>query len=148
MQPKTKKLIVCAALLMFFALTGFSQDRVISGKVQTKNKIGISTALVQTSNSKRQVSADNEGNFTINVKAEDKAITISSLGFVTERFSLSSKTTPDYILQEDTKILGDVVVTAYGIKKEAKRIGYAVQELKGDDLTKARDPNPINSLAG
>lgn len=148
MQPKTKKLIVCTALLMFFALTGFSQDKVISGKVQTKNKIGISGALVQTSNSKRQVSADNEGNFTINVKAEDKAIMISSLGFITERFSLSSKTTPDFILQEDTKVLSDVVVTAYGIKKEARKLGYASQEIKGADLTKARDANPINSLVG
>ncbi|MEI9955503.1 MAG: TonB-dependent receptor plug domain-containing protein [Ferruginibacter sp.] len=51
-------------------------------------------------------------------------------------------------MQDDPKSLTEVVVTAYGIKKEVKRIGYSVQEVKGSDLTKARDANPINSLAG
>jgi len=41
-----------------------------------------------------------------------------------------------------------VVVTAYGVRKEAKRLGYSLQEVKGSELTKARDANPINSLAG
>ena len=44
--------------------------------------------------------------------------------------------------------LTDVVVTALGVRKETKRLGYSVQEVKGSDLTKARESNPINSLTG
>ncbi|MBS0026504.1 SusC/RagA family TonB-linked outer membrane protein [Chitinophaga sp. 22321] len=51
-------------------------------------------------------------------------------------------------LQEDTKALSEVVVTALGVKKEIKKIGYAVQEVKGADLVKARDANPITGLTG
>jgi TonB-linked SusC/RagA family outer membrane protein len=51
-------------------------------------------------------------------------------------------------LTEDNKQLTEVVVTALGVKKEVRRIGYSVQEVKGADLNKARDPNPINSLVG
>ena len=44
--------------------------------------------------------------------------------------------------------MSEVVVTALGIKKEVKRLGYSVQEVKGSDLVKAREPNPINGLVG
>jgi TonB-dependent SusC/RagA subfamily outer membrane receptor len=51
-------------------------------------------------------------------------------------------------MKNDSKALTEVVVTAYGIKKEVRKLGYSVQEVKGADLIKARDPNPINGLAG
>jgi hypothetical protein len=51
-------------------------------------------------------------------------------------------------LRPDDKQLGEVVVTALGIKKDKKRIGYALQEVKGDQLTTARETNVVNQLAG
>jgi TonB-dependent SusC/RagA subfamily outer membrane receptor len=51
-------------------------------------------------------------------------------------------------LVSDSKSLNEVVVTALGVKKETRRIGYATQEVKGDQLTTARDPNPVNGLIG
>lgn len=48
----------------------------------------------------------------------------------------------------DGKTLSEVVITALGVKKEVRKIGYSVSEIKGADLTIARDPNPINSLVG
>ena len=51
-------------------------------------------------------------------------------------------------LNSNTKNLSEVVVTALGVKKETKRIGYAVQEVKGEDIVKARDQNPITGLTG
>ncbi|MDR1403409.1 MAG: TonB-dependent receptor plug domain-containing protein, partial [Tannerellaceae bacterium] len=56
-----------------------------------------------------------------------------------------------YLLNVDLKSsaeLGEVVVTAMGIKKEARRLGYSVQEVKGADVNKVRDSNPVNALAG
>eukprot|EP01042_Synura_sphagnicola_P017877 gene17877-22604_t len=51
-------------------------------------------------------------------------------------------------LKADNKTLNEVVVTALGVKKETRRIGYAIQTVNGSDLTTARDPNPINGLIG
>jgi TonB-linked SusC/RagA family outer membrane protein len=147
MQSLIKKIAVFSTLLLFFVTTTFSQN-VISGRVLTKNGLGVSGALLQLLPSKRTVLTDSIGNFQVTTKSADNIVVISSVGFITQRYPLSSRSNFNFIIEEDTKALSDVVVTAYGIKKEAKKIGYAVQELKGAELTKARDANPINSLAG
>ena len=51
-------------------------------------------------------------------------------------------------MQVDEQQLGEVLVTALGIKKEAKSVGYAVTEFDGDKMVKAREPNPITTLTG
>jgi len=148
MQPKSKKLIVSIALLLLFLINGFSQDITISGKVQTINNIGISGAFIQASDSRKTAVTDNEGNFKITVKSTDKALVINSLGFLTERFVLKGKSEITIILKEDTKDLGDVVVTALGIRREVKKLGYATSEVKGNEMTKARDVNAVQGLTG
>lgn len=147
MRVLTKTLLTVAVLLIF-TLQGFSQERIISGRVQNKNGIGISGATVKATASKRAVVTDSLGGFRLGLTSTDNVLLISSVGFLEQSFPLSSNPGFDFTLQDDPKSLTEVVVTAYGIKKEAKRIGYSVQEIKGADLTKARDANPINSLAG
>ena len=51
-------------------------------------------------------------------------------------------------LKEDNQVLDEVVVTALGIKRERKALGYGVAEVKGESLTKAKETNVINSMAG
>jgi TonB-dependent SusC/RagA subfamily outer membrane receptor len=51
-------------------------------------------------------------------------------------------------LDAEARNLDEIVVTALGVKKEVKRLGYSVQEIKGAELVKAREPNPINGLVG
>jgi TonB-linked SusC/RagA family outer membrane protein len=120
----------------------------VTGKIQTTTGLGISGAVVKAMPSKKTVQTDNEGNFKITIAAGDKTVEVSSLGFLAQTYNLRNESAFSLALQEDTKALTDVVVTAYGIKRETKRIGYSVQEIKGTDLIKARDANPINSLVG
>nr|GFC70197.1 hypothetical protein [Tanacetum cinerariifolium] len=75
-------------------------------------------------------------------------LVISSLGAVSQEVTVGSQTSLAVTLATDNKQLDEVVVTALGVKKETRKIGYAVQEVGGEDLIKARDPNPINGLAG
>ncbi|MES1219453.1 MAG: SusC/RagA family TonB-linked outer membrane protein [Bacteroidota bacterium] len=135
-------------LLMAFFTKGFSQEKIITGTVKNKDGLGISGATVRSSGSNRATITDTLGNFRIGLTDADKSLNISSVGFFAKSFPVSSGSSFNFILQDDPKSLTEVVVTAYGIKKEAKRLGYSVQEVKGADLTKARDANPINSLAG
>ncbi len=148
MKLSTKTLLVTVMLLTAFSLTSFSQERMVSGRVHTKNGIGIAGALVQVTPSKRSAITDSIGHYSIVLKDGDKTISINSIGFISQSFPLTAIQHFDFALLDDPKSLTEVIVTAYGIKKETKRIGYAVQELKGADLIKARDDNPINSLAG
>ncbi len=51
-------------------------------------------------------------------------------------------------MQEDGKVLNEVVVTALGIKRDRKALGYGLEEVKGEELSKAKETNVINSLSG
>ena len=148
MKLFAKTLSVTALLLTAFLTKSFSQEKTMSGRVHTKNGIGIAGALVQATPSKKSAITDSIGHYTIIVKESDKSLSVSSIGFISQSFHLAGLQNFDFALLDDPKSLTEVIVTAYGIKKETKKIGYAVQELKGADLVKARDDNPINSLIG
>jgi len=148
MNAKRKILLALSVLTILFSATAFSQTRSIEGKVTSNSGLAIPGASVEALVTKKTVVTDNAGNFKITVAANETQLTISSLGFATQSFKLNGLTNFNFTLAEDTKTLTDVVVTAYGVKKEAKRLGYSVQEIKGSDLVKVRDANPINSLAG
>jgi TonB-linked SusC/RagA family outer membrane protein len=137
------------SIILVLAISAVNaQERILSGKIHNKDGIGISGATIQAFPSKKSVATDVAGNFKLTVGAGDKSVTVSSIGFITRSFPLSAENVYDLALEDDAKVLSDLVVTAYGVRKEAKRLGYSVQEVKGADLTKARDANPINSLAG
>jgi TonB-dependent SusC/RagA subfamily outer membrane receptor len=147
MQLKKHFLLACTMLLCFGASL-LAQDKKITGNVHSATGAGVAGASVYGKTSKRGTATDNAGNFTITVPQSESALTISSLGFVTKDVSIAGKTVIDVTLADDPKQLTDVVVTAYGIKKETRKLGYTVQEVKGADLVKAREPNAVNSLAG
>jgi TonB-linked SusC/RagA family outer membrane protein len=149
MQALFKRVLIGVTLLAFFISNVYAQDtRTVTGRIQTTTGLGIAGAVVKALPSKRTVTTDNEGNFKITIASGDKSVEVTSLGFLSQTYTLRNEANFSLALQEDTKALTDVVVTAYGIKREAKKIGYSVQELKGSELIKARDANPINSLAG
>jgi TonB-linked SusC/RagA family outer membrane protein len=93
-------------------------------------------------------STDTEGKFTINVNSESDVLVISFIGYATQEVSVQNRTTIDIVLQEDVTELNEVVVTALGIEKERKSLGYSVTEVKGEQLTQAREVNVANSLVG
>jgi TonB-linked SusC/RagA family outer membrane protein len=88
-----------------------------------------------------------EGRFTLSAE-RGQVLVIKSIGLVTQEVVIGTETNLSIQMKNDSKALTEVVVTAYGIKKEVRKLGYSVQEVKGSDLVKARDPNPINGLAG
>jgi len=149
MQSLFKKSLIGVTLLIFFISNVYSQQsRMVTGKIQANNGLGISGAILRVLPSKKIVQADNEGNFKLTITNMDKTVEVSSLGFLTQTHILGNESSFSLTLLEDTKALTDIVVTAYGIKREVKKLGYAFQEVKGTDLVKAREANAINSLAG
>ena len=119
------------------------KGRIISQEDQ-KPLAGV-TVKVKGSNS-LITQTDADGNFSINAK-EKEVLILSSIGYATRELD-AGKASTTLMLTAESANLNEVVVTALGVKKETKRLGYAVQEVKGSDLVKAREPNPVNSLVG
>ncbi|MDD3665776.1 MAG: TonB-dependent receptor plug domain-containing protein, partial [Bacteroidales bacterium] len=91
---------------------------------------------------------DLNGKFTLTVPAEAKVLTFSFVGMVTQEVAIGSESVINVNLKTASTALEGVVVTALGVTREKKALGYAVQDVKGDELTKARETNVVNSLSG
>ena len=143
-------LFSCKALfffcLMMATMLSYAQGpvagRVISGEDQ-KPVVG---ATIKVKGTTKQTISDANGNFSIAAKDNDLLV-ITSIGFSPVEVKASENLSA-ITLSIESKNLNEVVVTALGIRKETKRIGYSVQEVKGADLLKARESNPVNSLVG
>jgi TonB-linked SusC/RagA family outer membrane protein len=91
---------------------------------------------------------DLDGRFTLEGVKTGDVIRVSFIGYITQEILYTGQSTLTIRLQEDSQALDEVVVTALGIKREKKALGYAMQEVKGDQLIETRDANVANSLAG
>ena len=91
------------------------------------------------------ISNDN-GDFTISAK-KGAVITVSYVGYLSRDYTVNGATLNASLVNQ-SKDLNEVVVTALGIKKEKKALGYSITEVKGDELTQARSVNVANSLVG
>jgi TonB-dependent SusC/RagA subfamily outer membrane receptor len=91
---------------------------------------------------------DSDGKFTLSVTSESSVLVFSFIGYKTQEVAVNGRTAIDIIMEQDVTALSEVVVTALGVEKEVKSLGYAVQSVKGESVTKAREPNIINSLTG
>ncbi|MCC8187893.1 MAG: SusC/RagA family TonB-linked outer membrane protein [Bacteroides sp.] len=119
----------------------------LTGNVKDDAGIPLIGANVVIVGSQTGVAADLDGNFTIEVVPED-VLSVSYLGYQTQEIRITHQRHLDIVLTDDANILGEVTVTALGIKRERKALGYSIGEVKGDELEKAKEVNVINALAG
>ena len=120
----------------------------ISGKIissATSQTVAGASVVVKSAKNGTSTSAD--GTFYLTAKVGD-VLVISGVGIKTQEFKINQVGSQLISVETEAGQLNEVVVTALGIRKESKRIGYSVQEVKGADLIKAREPNAINSLVG
>ena len=140
-------------LLAFFTVTGGSAHaqtaaRLLKGRVVDTSNDPIIGASVMVKNAKEGTVTNMEGKFSLNV-APSATLVVSYIGFVTQEVKADTqKGEMTITLKEDTKRLGEVVVTALGIKRDRKALGYSLGEVSGKELQKVKEPNVINSLAG
>lgn len=131
-------------LLLFNTISNAQQ--VIRGKIiQSESGKPLPGATVTVKATGRSQVTDANGEFSVDATREDQ-LEVSYVGNTTATISAANAALIQ--LSADAKNLNEVVVTALGIRKEVKRLGYSVQEVKGAELIKAREPNPINSLVG
>jgi TonB-linked SusC/RagA family outer membrane protein len=138
---------VMILLLMLTTSLIFAQTTPFKGKVVDEQNVSLPGATILIKGETTGVGTDMNGNFEILLPKGNEIITISYIGFNSVDFKTSKLKSAVIVLKANSENLAEVVVTALGIKKEKKRLGYSVQEVKGD-LTKSRDPNVMNSLAG
>lgn len=124
-----------------------AQPAQIKGKVVTESGVPVIGASVLIKGTNQGISTDVDGNFTINA-APGAILVIRYIGYKPKEVAVTNETTLKIVLEADANSLNEVIVTALGIKKEKKALGYSATELKGSEFTEARSVNIANSLEG
>lgn len=130
-----------------YASQSIQQNKKITGKVVDSAGIPIIGASVLVKEVGTGSVSDLDGNFSVEA-AQGNTLMISYVGYRTIEMKVTSETFYKITLADDSQALGEVVVTAMGIKKERKSLGYSMQEVESDELMKIKTSNPISSLSG
>lgn len=140
------KAILYSLTLLLFQFSAFAQNSIKGRVVDAATGNAVVGATISSVKTKVNSVTDALGNFSLVANIGDQLM-ISSVGFA-NKYVVVSETFLQIQLASSTEELDEVVVTALGIKREKKKLGYASQELKGESLTVARETNVVSQLAG
>lgn len=139
--------MVFVLLFSFQQLT--AQNRTITGTVTDADDgsplPGVNVILKGTTNG---TSTDFDGNYTINDVPVNGTLVFSIIGYTSKEVPVNGLSSINVALVESAEQLGEVVVTALGIQKEQRALGYSLTEVGGDELSNVKQTNAINSLQG
>ncbi len=134
--------------LFFAALTTANAQTTVSGTVLDGEKNPLSGATIQVKGTSRVTTTNASGSFTINAQSKD-VITVSFIGFRTQDFPVDGRSRITVTLaRDDAKDLDVVIVTALGIKRQERKLGYSATSVKTDELITNRTTNVGESLEG
>ncbi|HSV10500.1 MAG TPA: TonB-dependent receptor plug domain-containing protein, partial [Hanamia sp.] len=147
MKKITQKLLL-SIFLCFCVAIAFGQQREITGTIKDKNGSPVANASVQVKGTATGTASNTSGDFTIKVSGTNPVLEISSVNFKTKDVPVDAQTHLNVTLEGGVGSLQEVVVTALGIQRAKKSLGYSIQQVSGQTLTEAREPNLVNDLTG
>ncbi len=144
---KVKSMQLMAVVFFLGILTSYAQEKPISGTVTDQSGIPLPGVNIMVKGTTNGVQSDFDGNYAINVSIGD-VLSFTYVGLKAVERTVGSANTIDVTMEEDADVLDEVVVTALGIKREKKALGYATTSVKGDAVNTAKETNFMNSLSG
>ncbi|QHV98928.1 SusC/RagA family TonB-linked outer membrane protein [Spirosoma endbachense] len=139
-------ILLCAVFLLINV--AHAQDRRVTGRVvSSKDQQAIPGVNILIKNTQTGTTTDANGNFSLNTPP-NATLVISAIGFTGREIAVGNQSQVNVTLQEGEQNLNEVVVTALGIKKEAKRLGYATAIVTPEQVTTNRTVNFMNALQG
>lgn len=134
-------------LLMLFPISLYSQTRVLTGRITNSTGNPIPYATIEIKGTSSSTAADDAGKYSLNVSGSSVILIVSSAGFTTNEVNVGNASTFDIQLVEAGG-LSEVVVTAFGIKKQKRSLGFSTQEVTSKDLMLGQQTNVVNALQG
>ena len=145
-----RKITIMLAFLFFAGLQfAFAQTRTISGTVtSSEDGSGIPGVTVQVKGTTVGTTTDIDGKYSLEVKPKYKTLVFSYVGMKTVEVAIGNQNQINVTMKPDVLQMDEVVVTAIGISKEKKALGYNVQDVKSEEIAKSGNTDVVNSLQG
>lgn len=144
----TKRHIYLLLMCMFFVSFVFGQRTVTGTVTDAKTKEPLMAVLVLVEGTTVATTTDMNGKYSIIVPTNGKNLVFTMIGMVSSTQIIGTSDIINVALSTNEKMLNDVVVTAVGIKREARSLGYSTTTIKDDDLNKTNDRSALNELQG
>tara|TARA_R110001606_G_scaffold221776_2_gene369603 strand:+ start:27911 stop:31216 length:3306 start_codon:yes stop_codon:yes gene_type:complete len=136
-------------LVSVFVSEVWAQDRVVSGTITSSDDgsslPGVNVVLKGTTVG---TITDIDGNYKISVPAAGGTLVFSFIGLTTQESEIGARSVIDVAMASDVKQLTEVVVTAVGIEREKKALGYSVANLSSDQVSQRAEPDPLRAMQG
>jgi TonB-linked SusC/RagA family outer membrane protein len=148
---RMKKLLLLIVLFVFVGgYTLLAQTKVITGTVSSsvEGEGPIPGVTVQVKGTTIGTTTDVNGKYTLNVPENATTLIFSYIGMKSQEITIGGRSVINGVMESDIRGLDEVVVTALGISREKKAIGYSVQDLGGDKIEKAKVSNIVNAFQG
>jgi TonB-dependent SusC/RagA subfamily outer membrane receptor len=149
----TKRKLFIGAIFVLLSILGsnnlMAQTVIITGKITSEQDgLGVSGASVSLKGTTKGTYSNDNGTFSLEISGTNATLVISSIGFDAQELLIGNQTVFDIILVPSSSVLGEVVFTALGIKREEKSLGYSVARVDGKEINRLPQENILNSLAG
>lgn len=135
-------------LMCLLGATAYAQSGIVKGVVSDEKGEAIPGANVTVKGANNGVVTDINGNYSISVPKSNSILVVSFIGCKSKEVAVNGKSVINVSLQSSIEELNEVVVTALGIKREKKSLGYSVQDVKSDELTKVGNTGIADALQG
>jgi TonB-linked SusC/RagA family outer membrane protein len=120
----------------------------VRGKVTDTKGQSLPGVNIVIKDTQKGTATDAEGNFQMSVSLASDILVFSFIGYKTQQVAVNGQTNISVTLEEDSNVLDEVVVTALGISREKKSLGYSTQQVKGEILNESPASNFVNNLSG
>src|SRR5690606_7135440 len=137
----------CILIAMCFTWTTYAQSIVIRGKVSSSDGEPLVGATIHVQGSTKGTVSDLDGFYQLQASPAD-VLVFSYIGCKSKEITIVNQSQLEVVLEADSQELSEVVVTAAGIERERKALGYSAQGVGSEALTEAREANVVNSLKG
>jgi len=125
-----------------------AQELTISGKVVDENEVSIPGASILVKGTTKGAATDINGEFTLNLSESEKYLEISFIGYNRKEVKIENQNNITVSLSPEQTALSEVVVTALGVKRDERALGYTVQQVDTRGLDEAKETNIVNGLTG
>ncbi|MFC2136711.1 SusC/RagA family TonB-linked outer membrane protein [Bacteroidota bacterium] len=144
-----RKILFCLLIVFIPLLSLKSQEKTITGTIISgEDNLPLIGATVVVKGTTIGTITDFDGNYTIKVPEDAEILQFSFVGLLSQEVPIGDQTNISVTLQPDVLEMEEVVVTAIGIRREKKALGYAVQDVESDQISRSNNDNIVNSLTG
>lgn len=143
-----RRLLMLMSLMILFLGGIYAQDKTISGTVIGDDGLPIPGASVMVKGTTRGTVTDMDGKYLLSGVEENQVLVFKFIGLTDKEITVGAQSVVDVTLESDSKLVDEVVVTAMGMKRSEKALGYSATSVKGDEIAMKRSSDMMSGLAG